>query len=66
MSSYTYFTEDYLCIPFYQYNRERVEKYSDILEVQHETRRLVSLECPLAEWNDAKLQGLCVQNGRVD
>ena len=26
--------------------------YSEILEIQHETRRLVSLECPLTEWND--------------
>ena len=28
------------------------KNYSDIFEIQHETRRLVSLECPLAEWND--------------
>lgn len=26
--------------------------YSDIFEIQHETRRLVSLECPLTEWDD--------------
>jgi len=29
-----------------------LENYSDIFEIQHETRRLVSLECPLAEWNN--------------
>ncbi len=26
--------------------------YSDIFEIQHETRQLVSLACPLAKWND--------------
>lgn len=31
---------------------KELENYSDIFEIQHETRRLVSLECPLAEWND--------------
>lgn len=31
---------------------KELENYSDIFEIQHETRRLVSLECPLAKWND--------------
>lgn len=31
---------------------KELENYSDIFEIQHETRRLVSLECPLTEWND--------------
>lgn len=31
---------------------KELENYSDIFEIQHETRRLVSLECPLAEWSD--------------
>lgn len=29
-----------------------LENYSDIFEIQHETRRLVSLDCALAEWSD--------------
>ena len=29
-----------------------LENYSDIFEIQHETRRLVSLECALSEWDD--------------
>ncbi len=31
---------------------QELENYSDIFEIQYETRRLVSLECPLTEWND--------------
>lgn len=31
---------------------KELENYSDIFEIQHETRRLVSLDCPLTEWND--------------
>ena len=31
---------------------KELENYSDIFEIQHETRRLVSLDCPLAEWNE--------------
>ena len=31
---------------------KNLENYSNILEIQHETRRLVSLECPLTEWNN--------------
>ncbi len=27
-----------------------IENYSDILEIQHETRKLVSLNCPLEKW----------------
>ena len=27
---------------------------AEIFEIQHETRRLVSLDCPLAKWNDAE------------
>lgn len=39
-----------------------MENYSDIFEIQHETRRLVSLECPLTEWNDEeKGYKTCVQ-----
>lgn len=33
---------------------KELENYSDIFEIQHETRRLVSLECPLTEWNNEK------------
>ncbi len=29
-----------------------LENCSDIFEIQHETRRLVSLDCPLGLWND--------------
>ncbi len=29
-----------------------LENFSDIFEIQHETRRLVSLDCPLGLWND--------------
>ncbi len=28
------------------------ENYADIFEIQHETRRLVSLDCPIADWCD--------------
>lgn len=31
---------------------KELENYSDIFEIQHETRRLVSLECPLTKWTD--------------
>lgn len=31
---------------------KELENYSDIFEIQHETRRLVSLDCPLSEWHD--------------
>ena len=31
---------------------KELENYSDIFEIQHETRRLVSLDCPLTEWNN--------------
>lgn len=33
---------------------KNLEIYSDIFEIQHETRRLISLECPLAEWTDSE------------
>ncbi len=32
-----------------------LENYSDIFEIQHETRRLVSIECPIAEWCDEEV-----------
>lgn len=31
---------------------KELENYSDIFEIQHETRRLVSLDCPLDKWED--------------
>lgn len=31
---------------------KELENYSDIFEIQHVTRKLVSLECPLTEWSD--------------
>jgi len=33
---------------------KELENYSDIFEIQHETRRLVSLDCPLDEWEDSE------------
>ena len=30
---------------------KELENYADILEIQHETRKLVSLNCPITEWN---------------
>ncbi len=30
---------------------KELENYSEIFEIQRETRRLVSLECPLTDWN---------------
>lgn len=40
-----------------------IENYSDILEIQHETRKLVSLNCPLTKWQHAE-EGYraCVSN----
>lgn len=29
---------------------QRIENYSDILEIQHETRKLISLDCPIDNW----------------
>ncbi len=31
---------------------KELENYADIFEMQHETKRLVSLSCPLADWNE--------------
>lgn len=39
---------------FVNTSSNELENYSDIFEIQHETRRLISLECPIAEWNDAE------------
>lgn len=33
---------------------KEIGSYSEILEIQHETRRLVSLDCPIDKWNDAE------------
>ena len=39
-----------------------LDDYSDIFEIQHETRRLVSLDCPLSDWNvDGKGYVACVK-----
>lgn len=31
---------------------KELENYADILEIQHETRKLVSLNCPIAQWSN--------------